>query len=342
MREAGTQLYREGVLRFSLTEWRVVQAYPKSLNLAKVAASTGLPYSTVVDVTKRLWERGVRVSFIPRLGVIGAKPVLLVYQGDRTFEPPLYTVYAFRGLGKVKFHGVFALVPEAYVNDYLAELGREPIVEIIGAQVDYWNPNGRLTRYEPELGLVVPDSSRVGEVIGGRMDASQADERKWVDWVDLLILSVKMRNAYAKLSSTLSRLGSAYGPVPSRQLVSYHFRMHVVPLWSGNVVRIEMQESPCPERIYLFRGKEAGRAARALIEAPYFNEALIGEGLAAVLAKPPCTAQILPYEVLSAAVNTELEEFILTERKSYEWLSDSILQYYRDHGTWPPVSRELA
>ncbi|MEM0377529.1 MAG: hypothetical protein QXI90_07145 [Thermofilum sp.] len=342
MQGAGAALFHNGLLKLSPTEWKVVQAYPKSLNLAKVAAATGLPYSTVVEATKRLWERGIRVSFNPRLGVLGAKPLLLVYEGDLQLEPPPYTVYAFKGLGKVKLHGFFALVPEPYVDDYLAELGRKPLVEVIGVELRYWDPNGRLTGYEPGLGVVVPDHSRVEEVVTARLETAQVEERRWVDWVDLLILSVKMNNAYAKLSPALSRLKGVHGPLLSRQLISYHFRMHVVPLWGGNVVRFKLPGSSCPERIYLLRGKGSRRVAGALVEAPYFYEALIGEELAAVLAQPPCAAQTLPYEVLCASGDAEIEELILTERKSFEWLSSRLLQYYRDHGTWPPPSQASA
>lgn len=338
MQEAGIALLHGGLLKLSPTEWRVVRAYPKSLNLAKVAATSGLPYSTVVETTKRLWERGVRVSFSPRLSLLGAKPILLVYGGDRLLEPPPYTVYTFRGIGKGKLHGVFALVPEPYVNEYLAELGREPLVEIVGAELLYWDPNGRLTGYEPGLGVVVPDRTRVEEVVSMQLEAVPAEEKKWVDWVDLLILSVKMSNAYAKLSPALSRLRAVHGSPPSRQLISYHYRMHVVPLWSGNVVRFKLPGNSCPERIYLFRGKGSRRAARALVEAPYFHEAVIGKEVAAVLAQPPCIAQTLPYEVICASGNTDVEELILTERVSFEWISSRLLQYYRDYGTWPPVS----
>jgi hypothetical protein len=331
----------EGLLRLAPAEWRILQAYPSSLNLAKVASSTGLPYSTVVDVTRRLRERGVTVHYVPKLDRLGVTPLLVVVEGDLPPQTPAYTVYRGEGIGKRRCTVLHALLPDRLVHDYLSLLPKEPLIEVRGLEVRYWDPRGRLTRYDAGRGVVVPDTSGLEEVVLSCSRPPSPEERKWVDWLDLLIISFKMRNAYAKLSSIVKSLEPGE-QTPSRQLLSYHYRMHVAPLWRANSVRYELPES-CPRKLYILEGKASAAAARSLVEAPYFHEAVVGDGLAGVLSQHPCTLEVLVYmaayiasTVLAADV--DVEEVILTSFTRFEWLTPELLARYREHGAWPPPS----
>uniref|UniRef100_A0A7C4B9Q4 Lrp/AsnC family transcriptional regulator n=1 Tax=Thermofilum pendens TaxID=2269 RepID=A0A7C4B9Q4_THEPE len=331
----------EGLLKLAPAEWKILQAYPSSPNLAKVASSTGLPYSTVVDVTRRLRERGITVHYVPKLDKLGITPLLVVVEGDLPPQTPAYTVYRGEGIGKRKYTVLHALLPDRLIHDYLSLLPREPSIEVRGLEVKYWDPRGRLTKYDAGRGIVVPDESSLEEVILSCSRPPSLEERKWVDWLDLLIISLKMRNAYAKLSSIVKSLGPG-GQTPSRQLLSYHYRMHVAPLWRANSIRYELPES-CPRKLYLLEGKACAAAAHSLVEAPYFHEAVVGEGVAGVLSQHPCVLEVLVYKTayiasVVLASDVDVEEIILTGFTRFEWLTPELLARYREHGTWPPPS----
>uniref|UniRef100_A0A7C3SLC0 Lrp/AsnC family transcriptional regulator n=1 Tax=Thermofilum pendens TaxID=2269 RepID=A0A7C3SLC0_THEPE len=332
----------EGFLRLTPTEWKILRAYPSSQNLAKVASSTGLPYSTVVDVTRRLRERGVTVHYVPKLDRLGVVPLLVVMEGDMPPQTPAYTVYRCEGIGKRKYTVLHALLPDRLVHDYLSLLPKEPAIEIRGLDVRYWDPRGRLTRYDAGRGVVVLDESDFEKVLLSCWEFRTPEERRWVDWLDLLILSYKMRNAYAKLSSVMKKSSGFVEYAPSRQLLSYHYRMHVVPLWRVNAIRYELQ-GPCPRKLYILEGKPSAAAACSLVEAPYFHEAVVGESAACVLSQHPCALEAFAYKVVYIASTVfssevDMEEIILTEFARYEWLTPELLSRYREHGTWPPPS----
>lgn len=302
---------------------------------------TGLPYSTVVDVTRRLRERGVTVHYVPKLDKLGVTPLLVVVEGDLPPPTPAYTVYRSEGIGKRKYTVLHALLPDRLVYEYLSLLPKEPVIEIRGVEVRYWDPRGRLTRYDAGRGIVVSDESDLEGVVLSCSKPTGFEERRWVDWLDLLIISLKMRNAYAKLSSVAKSLESRE-QAPSRQLLSYHYRMHVAPLWRVNSVRYELPGA-CPRKLYLLEGKACAAAARSLVEAPYFHEAVVGESTAGVLSQHPCMLEALVYKVVYIAstvfaADVDLEEIILTEFTRFEWLTPELLARYREHGTWPSPS----
>ncbi len=336
--EYGIIAKTEEVLKLNPNEWRVLSAIPRSSTIARISELTGLPYSTVIDVVKRLSRMGIEMHFVPRYDVMNVKPLFLLFKAEGVERLPLYTVRVSRLKGRSSYLGVLALVPERHVDDYVAALPERPVERVEGEEVRHWLPTGRLTRYVSGLGLVLPSTERLEEVLAAGRAPIERREKRWVDWIDLLVIIFKMRYAYTKLSEVARLIEERLGmSAPSRQLMSYHYRTHVMGLWNYNAVGFRLNETVAPRRLYVFRGKESRVAARTLVEMPYFFESYIGEEGAATYAQPPCYTHRILYDILSTVdVDLPYGELFVTAEQELEWLPPEALRYYHDKGEWMP------
>ncbi len=334
--EYGIIAKTEEVLKLNPNEWRVLSAIPRSSTIARISELTGLPYSTVIDVVKRLARMGIEMHFIPRYDVMSLRPMFLLFKADKLDKLPLYSARVARLKGRSNYIGVLAIVPERHVDSYIAALPERPVERIDGEEVRHWLPTGRLTRYVSGLGLVLPSDERLDEVLAAGRAPIERREKRWVDWIDLLVIIFKMRYAYTKLSEVARLIEEQLGmAAPSRQLMSYHYRTHVMGLWSYNAVSFRLNETVAPRRLYIFRGRESKVIARALVEMPYFFESYVGEGGAVTYAQPPCYTHRLFYDILSG-VDAELPygELFLVAEQELNWLPPEALRYYHDRGEW--------
>jgi DNA-binding Lrp family transcriptional regulator len=337
-------------LKLSLNEWKVLYYAPTSNTLSKISEQAKLPYSTVIDIIRRLQESKISMHFVPNLGLMGLKYVFLLFPGPPFREYPLYTLRVYRLIGKQIFPGmtglytgVLGLVPESQVSNYVKSFGMQPEFQIVGDEYKHWTPNGKLTRYDTALGVVVPDIENIDDAILTSMSPIIRHERKWIDWIDLLIVYFKMKYAYTKLSEVHSSIRRVFGiDPPSRQLMSYHYRSHVAPLWTYNSVSYELPKTSVPEKIYIFKGPHSKVITRTLVEAPFFLEGLYSEDTGLVVGQPPSYVEPIFYTVLSK-VNVEMPIGILLVEKlwNFEWLTQDAVKYYKENTEYadPSIQR---
>jgi hypothetical protein len=227
-------------------------------------------------------------------------------------------------------------VPESHIPSYLKNFGCKPEFLVVGDEYKHWTPTGRLTRYDAALGIIVPNPEPLDEVILASMGPIVKWNKKWVDWIDLLIVYFKMKYAYTKLSEIHGSIRKVFGvEPPSRQLMSYHYRTHVSTLWSYNSIGYKLSQTLVPEKVYLFKGPHSKVIARTLTEAPSFYEALYNEEAGVVFSQPPSYIGPFFYTALSRS-NVELPvgELLVESSRSLEWLSQEAVRYYKENNEW--------
>lgn len=324
-------------LRLNANEWKVLSAASKSLTIAKISETTKLPYSTVIDVVKRLARRGIIFSFVPHCDAIDLKPIFVLY-GDRPLRNvPVYTQSVYDLRGKRNYKGVKALVPAKYIHDYLSLFPGELEYYLIGSEIRHWTPEGKLTNYHPKYGLLLPREDTLYEVIAESRVPLPAQERRWVDWVDLLIIYFKMRYSFTKLSDMAGIITQTFNiEPPSRQLMSYHYRTHVTSLWSYNRPSFRLNTALIPLKLFIFQGSEGETAAKTLIQAPYMYEAIVEFTKGLVIGQPPSFMESLVYQVINTTNPDIPFGFLLvTEEKSTPWISSKVIEYYKSKGEFP-------
>ncbi len=330
-------------LKLNPTEWRVISAATRALTVAKISEIASLPYSTVIDVVKRLARLSLGLSFVPHYDMIGFQSVFLLFEDYEIKQAPIYTQAVYRLLGKKRYIGVKALVPETRVPDYVSAFRREPLYTLKTYEVRHWMPSGRLTKYLPGLNIAIPTMEGISEVLAESRVPKKPVERKWIDWVDLVVLYFKMRYVYTKLSDITNLVRESFKiEPPSRQLMSYHYRTHVINFWSHNKINFRLNPELAPLKIYIFNGKEGGSAARTLIEAPYMHEALVGDSSAVIFGQPPSYLERLIYEVIHlTAPEMPFGALLVIDEREYPWLSARVIEYYRTRGEYLDPEEEF-
>lgn len=324
-------------LKLNPNEWEVVKASTSALTIAKISETTRLPYSTVIDIVRRLSRKGILFSFVPYCDMVGLKPIFLLFPDKPIKSVPVYTRAVYSLLGRQRYKAVSALVPVKLINDYISYFSEEPIEFISTYEIRHWTASGKLTQYNSKLGILLPREEGLEDALVESRTAVTEHEKRWVDWVDLIILYFKMRYAFTKLSdvSEMVKQDFALKP-PSRQLMSYHYRTHVVSLWSYNRTLFRLNTSLVPLKLYFFGGKEGLTAARVLVQAPYMYEGLVGESSAAVLGQPPNYMEPLIHEVLNVT-NADMPygSLLVVQEKQTAWISTRVIEHYRQKGDFP-------
>jgi len=329
--------------KLSINEWKVLYYATNSSTVSRISEQAKLPYSTVIDVIKRLLRNNITMHFVPNLSMLGLKYVFLLFSGPPSPTYPPYTLRVYRLLGKQiypgvtgSYTGVLGLVPESHIPSYLKNFSCKPEFLVVGDEYKHWTPTGRLTRYDAALGIVVPNPEPLDEVILASMGPIAKWNKKWVDWIDLLIVYFKMKYAYTKLSEIHGSIRKVFGvEPPSRQLMSYHYRTHVSTLWSYNSIGYKLSQTLVPEKVYFFKGPHSKVLARTLTEAPSFYEALYNEEAGVVFSQPPSYIGPFFYTALSRS-NVELPvgELLVESSRSLEWLSQEAVRYYKENNEW--------
>lgn len=331
-------------LRLNPNEWKVLVAATKSLSVAKVSENASLPYSTVIDVVKRLARLKIGISFVPHLDKMGLRSVFLLYEDKPLRSLPIYTQTVYKLLSRKRYLGIKALIPENLEAEYVSAIPGEPLYSVRTTEVRYWTPEGKLTKYLPGYNIVLPSADGLDDVLAAARSLPHRYEKLWVDWVDLVIVYFKLKYAYTKLSDMARLIKESFGlEPPSRQLMSYHYRSHVVGLWAYNRTVFRLNTALVPMKLYLLTGKEGAFASRALVHAPYIFEALVGDSCSLVTGQPPSYLEPLIYEVLYST-NSEMPfgALLVTEEREMPWISPGAIEYYKNRGEFPePTSESL-
>ena len=264
-----------GLLELTPREWDIIRNLDNSLTMKEVALKSGIPYTTVSNTLRKLGEK-CKVGFNPDYKKIGLIYYVVLFKGfSRQFLslPYVYTVRRAENRKRV-FGLLTALVPYKYLNEFKDVLQLEEEYSITTFHRIIWRPSkSRLMSYEN--GVLKPNFKSFDKVF--EENKLVKEERFWkgvrVDKYDMFILSYKVKDLFTSLRELSRRTGGRV----SHQVLSYHYRTHVLKLWDGNVVRFYVDVERFPIWVIVLSGENVKAFTRTLIEIPGFYVAFLGE-----------------------------------------------------------------
>jgi hypothetical protein len=131
-----------------------------------------------------------------------------------------------------------------------------------------------------------------------------------LDDVDVFLLWAKLRWPFTSLREAEKESEKYLGRRVSHQVLSYHFRNHVLKLWAGNRIWLYADAQQVPYRLLYLEGRDAPAVARALVQLPWFHTAYIDVGKAVVSGQPPCASMPHLYRVLGD-LDVDVVEFAM-------------------------------
>lgn len=321
-------------------EWSVIHNIPYSLRISEIAGKAELPYSTTYKILEALRQRG-KISFIPSYWSMGLLPIAVIVRGDLSSrKPPPYTLSVRRLFGHHRYTLFTAVVPREMVDRYLRSLEGDRVALVRGFELAMWLPSSRLTLYSADFGTMIPAYSYIyGELLENtrpvRMPKFGGEK---LDWLDVAIIVKKMDYAFTKLTEVKAFLEKSYGVKVSKQVLSYHFKNHVVRHWVHNTVSLYLDMRLVPFRIFMLEGPAAPAVARTLTKIPYFYTAYIDVDKAIVVGQPPCSMHEELYEMLSSVdVEMPLGDLVMSSRNIVKMYGTLLNNFENGKWIWPDV-----
>jgi len=265
--------------RVSQTDYRVLLAVARALSYSDVAKTAGVSPSYASLKVRRLGA-SVWLRFWADYRAMGLSPTYVLCRYSQSFLSTLSRVQLpyVRGARKVwGTDGVKLLVeatPPAGLERRFAYLLPVTVEEVWVAEWEakYVPGESRLVEHtgssvEVKWSEIPAALSEPKPVLGAGMRGLQA-----VDTLDLLILREKEKDCFLSLSRIGERVGA------SQQLVSYHFRKHLKPLWIANCVEPKRLEFPIIYKVETDSVRLALSLLSALSRVPSLVSALALQG----------------------------------------------------------------
>ena len=281
------------MIRISKSDLRILKALPRALNYSEISREAGFsqPYvSNKIKSMKNRFDFVFKVDFwsmslLPLVVVTEYEPDLL--RKTEKHIPYLRTIrLMYRGLKKRLL--IELLPPRDRADEVLDTLGVEPL-EVYRLRFEVmWRPDKDGLAESRDNRLVVR-LERLSEVYRKCREYREA-ERRIVrpDDIDMVILWKKMDFPFIPLAS-IGRVLDI-----SQQLISYHFRHHVLSQWMYNGVRVKSFLEPAP-LLFIRIDVSAPRYALKLLELamklPYTYSAFVTYDMpksALALLRIPC------------------------------------------------------
>lgn len=298
-------------------EEKIVRNLTSARSLRELARLSETSLSTVQYVIQRLTKRG-EIKWIPRHTFFGLIKVGMVFDIEETFptlsEEALLNgvaaIYELLGLGRRYLYvsGVFPLKlldkalrkVERTLNLKLGEkvLTREYIVRYPGIRTlrgdaDEQQLKSLLERFRTPL--------------------RESEPSRVPDKIDLMLLAGKEAfGPFIRLNEIYRKLGKqAELTSISRQVLSYHYKHHVLPGWLCNTFIEYLPISETPLRLIVLKGRDAAALARALMHIEHSLEANVDRYSALVIAQYPCKLLRKVYELISYASVSQVKMTIM-------------------------------
>ena len=269
----------EGRLRKALSpnEYKILRAIPTSLTYTEVARKSGFSLPYVTSKVREL-ARALNLRFRVEYRMLGLSPIYVLAHYEEYF---VKTVKRLGGIPYLRgIRRVFSGGKDLMVLDAIPPQGSEDrFVRMLPVRViTYW-----IKEYDARWR---PDFTALTAFVDGRIRARWDDflnvfirsspvqvkrEKRTVDDKDLFIIRVKETYPYVPMSEIARRLDI------SQQLASYHYRKHVLPLWTGNYVEAPIDPS-YPQwifRIKLTDVEIARKLVSTLSQIPYTLDAFV-------------------------------------------------------------------
>jgi len=318
-------------------EWEILSASTYSLSIREIARKTKIPHTTVNRFIERA-RRYVKIRFVPNFRKLNLVPLILLFSKyNKPEKVSVFTTSVRKVFGYKPYIMVFGLVPAPFLEDYIESIGVEPLITIRGYDFQRWHVTQPGTVYRADENTFFPNLDVYKDIIRKVDKPKKLSGDTAPDKIDLAIITWKyFRDAYTPLSETIN-LSRKYDPNfldISKQVLSYHYRKHVVGrYWLYNSHTFYFNTTRIPIKVYIFEGSEAHIVANILVTLPYFYFSMIDENQAAVLGQIPCSMHETIYRLISQFdITTPFGDLIMTSHV----ITKSIprLFKYSENGKW--------
>jgi len=245
--------------------WQLIKAISNSLSISEAARKAGIPKATVWRKINNLFSK-TRVRFIVSARALGLRPLVVFFE-EKPTQLPNYTISFRKALVSGKpMYMVIGLVPEKYITDYLFLFDKDPTLFLEYEDKIIWRPHltekyNAVTFFKNTFML---NYNIIRELIG----VPEKKSAKSLDIYDLYIIAWKENYAFTPLTEIYMH-ALEDNIKASRQLFSYHFRNHVIPLWIGNAVMLYKSMKDYPLRVFVYECENAEELAFKLSLIPY-------------------------------------------------------------------------
>jgi hypothetical protein len=278
--------------------WDLIQAIETSCTIseiiAKIKASSKINVYKVINKTKD-FSLGIRIAFEGQLEKAGLVYIATISK-KQLKEAPVYmqAERVLRILGSKLFYYTGLLPAEdSAIEEWLSNFD-ESAITVRALERQFWKTDSPATVYRDGWICGDVDAVKTTDFSQPRVPAKEMQ----LDDVDVLLPWAKYRWPFTPLREIENESEKCLGGKVSHQVLSYHFRNHVLKLWTGNRVRLYADAQQVPYRLLYLEGRDAPAVARALVQLPWFHTAYIDIGKAVVSGQPPCASMPHLYRVL--------------------------------------------
>jgi len=277
--------------------WRCLEAVESSLSTSEIAHKSDLQLWKVSKILKSIkgQSTGIRLSFEIDFKKAGLLNVATISRRNLERVPYLQAQRVLRVLGQKMFLYTSILPIEDFPIEEWLSTFEESALTVKALERKWWKIGVPATVYLE--GWVHGDLEAI-KVNDKSQPTFPAQREIELDSEDVLLLWVKFRWPFASLREAERESEKYLGKRISHQVLSWHFRNHVLKLWVGNRVWLYADAQQIPYRLIYLEGKDAPAVARALVQLPWFHTAYIDIEKAIVSGQPPCASMLHLYKVL--------------------------------------------
>jgi hypothetical protein len=279
-------------------DWNIIQAVEASLTISEVIAkSRASSKMNVYRIMNKIkdFSLGIRVAFEGQLEKSGLLYIATISK-KQLKEAPIY-MQAERVLrllgGRLFYYTGLLPAEDSAIEEWLSNFD-ESAITVRALERRWWRTNSPATVCHE--GWICGNVDAV-EITNASQPGLPVKELQ-LDDVDVLLLWAKFRWPFTPLREVEKESEKYLGRKVSHQVLSYHFRNHVLKLWAGNRIWLYADAQQVPYRLLYLEGRDAPAVARALVQLPWFHTAYIDVGKAVVSGQPPCASMPHLYRVL--------------------------------------------
>ncbi len=331
-------------VKISRNEWEFIKAMEDSLNLLDISKKTKISYSNIYRIYDRLRSK-VDFFFHVNYKKINLLPILILINDN---EPIKYvnnlTISIRKIYGTHSYYLIYALVPCIYKEKYVKSFNIEPVTIVEGLETQKWRPSYNSNIYSPNQQLLMPVFSSWMDDIENLYKPVSVWESssKAPDPIDITIILGKLKNPYTSILNIVRTIRKYDSNIPilSKQVLSYHYRNHVLKCWLYNTINLYFDSNLVPFRLFYFEGPDAHIVARILTRYPMFYRALIDKDKAIVFGQPPGNIFENIYRIISMFdVEMPLGDLIVS-LENMAWFITPLWKYI-ENNKWIWIDKKI-
>jgi len=298
-------------------EWNLLHAIETSLSISEIVDKTKLSISKVSKTLNKIKNSGlgIRLGFESHLERAGLLYVATISKKHLEKAPPYMQAERVLRLLGSRFFLYTGLMPadDSVIEEWLSSF-EDAALTVRGLERYWWKTSAPATTYNDGWVCGDVEAIKVFETIQPNYPSKELK----LDDVDVFLIWVKSRWPFTSLREAEKESEKYLGRRVSHQVLSWHFRNHVLKLWAGNRVWLYADAQQIPYRLIYMEGRDAPGVARVLVQLPWFHTAYIDIEKAIVSGQPPCASMPHLYRVLGD-LDVDVLEFAM-ELSTVKWV----------------------